>query len=677
MRSLCLSAALGLAFFLIPPELPAQVAPEETLARWKKDLQSQDSRLRLQDWKSVAKASPGLVEQMVDGMLVGEASAAMLGLTVIQQAVAESGLGHQEEAVWLLHLAQNLDARYREVTLGSYGPAGAALDRFRLRQAGEAPAAWPTLPAAGSFRPPRVLRQDEPKTPDALARALVTAEIEVEMVVGPDGRVSEPVLLTEPEYPSLAFVILESLRGWRFEPARAADAAVPALFRTRISHAGLQKAAAGAPTSRRSAESFRVAQMRLANFDAHLRRGAWQTVHGPVEKLVAELRASGPEDGSLAQGLRVLALAEAGVGQRDAALWHWQVAQNLRPDLELDPAAYGEAGAFLAQHKLRRRDEAPAGMEAVAVAELGPGSTPPRKIAGEEPMVPDFLVSPRAPRWVRLQAVIDPQGRVVEPVVLAGRFEAMRWAALEAVRTWRFEPARRGGQPVAVLLDIQLPPLPPRAGNPLAEMLPLTGELGGVHDLLLKHQWREARRKAAALVESVADEDKVDPLRSAVALAFFALADAGEGASSALCYWHAAQSLHSDLDHADLAAYGTAGALLEAGNPWRLDEKILRVGTSPTGETVKRPEKIAGGLPTYGRADRLAMVSGSNAVEVVVNEEGRVSQPWLLKSLSPGLDLKTLVAVCDWRFKPATSGGKPVKVYYELTVHFSVQRGFP
>jgi outer membrane biosynthesis protein TonB len=31
-----------------------------------------------------------------------------------------------------------------------------------------------------------------------------------------------------------------------------------------------------------------------------------------------------------------------------------------------------------------------------------------------------------------------------------------------------------------------------------------------------------------------------------------------------------------------------------------------------------------------------------------------------------------LDAVCDWRFKPATLDGRPVKVYYTLTVNFEI-----
>jgi hypothetical protein len=197
---------------LIPLRLPAQPSPEEDLvADWRAKLQRQEERLRRQEWKAVAKDSRDLVAEMVDRLLIGEASVAMLALAVGQQAVAELGLGHREEAVWLLHLAQNLDARYRDVTLGSYGAVGEALERFRLRPLGAASAAWPKLPAEGSFEPPRVLRQKEPETPGALARARVLADVEVEMVV--------------------------------VGPARASGTAVPALFRTRISHERLQKAA--------------------------------------------------------------------------------------------------------------------------------------------------------------------------------------------------------------------------------------------------------------------------------------------------------------------------------------------------------------------------------------------------------------------------------------------------
>lgn len=431
-----------------------------------------------------------------------------------------------------------------------------------------------------------------------------------------------------------------------------------------------QKAAKSPFANPRSAKRLRdSADKRLESFEDRLRRGEGRAVHAAVQELVMELGAAGLEDGRLGAALRALALAEAGSGRRDEAIWHWQVAQNLRPGLVLDPAAYGEAGALLARHKLRRPGEAPAGMEAVAATDLGANSVPPRKVAGDEPKVPTSLASPNAPRWARLQVAIDTQGRVVEPVVLAARSEAFRWAVLEAVRTWRFEPARREGQPVAVLLDIDLPP---RAGTPLAEMVPLSGEAGNIHSLLLKHEWQEARTRAAALVRRIAEEGPTDPRHQGAALALLALAAAGSGGNASICYWHAAQSLYGDLYHATLAAYGPVGARLEESNPWVQGEEIFHVGSSPWEEAVVRPEKIAGAVPQYTTRDRLARVRGDIVIDAVIDKDGRVTQPWLLKGLSPGLDLKTLVMLCEWRFKPATLDGRPVSVNYSVTTNFAV-----
>lgn len=679
MKTWRISAILCLAVFLTPSRLSAQPETEQILAGWRADIKLQDERLRRQEWSRVAHDARALVKKMVDGMLAGDGAARLLALAVAQQAVAESGLGHQAEAVWLWHLAQNLDPDYRKVTLGAYGPAGKALGRFRLRSPGEAPLGGSPLPAAGSFEPPRVIRKDEPRTPSGLARARIVADVEVEVLVTPEGQAVEPVLLTKPDYPSLAFVILMSLRGWRFTPAQAAGGAVPALFRTRVSHPGLQAAAARddepSPDALRAEEV--VLKGRLADLDARLRRGEWQAVHGPALELVSGLRESGPETGLLAGGLRALALAEAGLGRTEEAVWHWQVAQNLHSSPELDLAPFGEAGRLLAQSTLRQPDEPPTGLEVVAATALGAGSTPPRKIAGEDMSTTGVLASPRIARWVRVQVVVDADGRVVAPIVRSGPSNTARWAALEAVRSWRFEPARKDGKPIAVFLDLTLPT---RNIAPLAQIVPLTGDLRHLHELLLEQQWAKARGKASRLVWSLAEAGDDDPARAAAALTLHALAEAGSGDPISVCYWHAAQSFDGDLYHADLTAYGTAGAFLEASNPWvkPFQEMIPPPGQPSTDggverPEVKRPEKISGPAPDYTFAAREAGVAGIVISEAILGEDGRVYQPKVLKSLPFGLDLRTLSTLCQWRFKPALYQGKPVKVYYTLTTNYRVE----
>jgi len=45
----------------------------------------------------------------------------------------------------------------------------------------------------------------------------------------------------------------------------------------------------------------------------------------------------------------------------------------------------------------------------------------------------------------------------------------------------------------------------------------------------------------------------------------------------------------------------------------------------------------------------------------------------VLKGLPMGLDQAAVDAVKNWRFRPATLNGRPVSVYYSLTVNFRLQ----
>jgi protein TonB len=61
-------------------------------------------------------------------------------------------------------------------------------------------------------------------------------------------------------------------------------------------------------------------------------------------------------------------------------------------------------------------------------------------------------------------------------------------------------------------------------------------------------------------------------------------------------------------------------------------------------------------------------------VEAVIDEQGRVTDVRILRGLPMGLDREAVAAVRQWRFTPATLQGKPVKVYFSLTVNFRIQR---
>jgi TonB family protein len=91
------------------------------------------------------------------------------------------------------------------------------------------------------------------------------------------------------------------------------------------------------------------------------------------------------------------------------------------------------------------------------------------------------------------------------------------------------------------------------------------------------------------------------------------------------------------------------------------------------GGEVTRPEKVSGDPPQYTEIARRARISGVVIIEAVIDEQGNVTSPRVLKGLPMGLDRQAVEAIETWKFKPATLHGRAVPVYYILTVNFQVE----
>ncbi len=91
------------------------------------------------------------------------------------------------------------------------------------------------------------------------------------------------------------------------------------------------------------------------------------------------------------------------------------------------------------------------------------------------------------------------------------------------------------------------------------------------------------------------------------------------------------------------------------------------------GEEGTQPVKIYAPQPHYPINARKRGVQGHVIVQVIIDEEGRVSDTRVLKG-HPGLTEAAVNAVKEWRFKPATLHGKPIPVYHNLTINFRLTR---
>jgi protein TonB len=96
-------------------------------------------------------------------------------------------------------------------------------------------------------------------------------------------------------------------------------------------------------------------------------------------------------------------------------------------------------------------------------------------------------------------------------------------------------------------------------------------------------------------------------------------------------------------------------------------------GPIQVGGDVQAPVKTHYPQPQYTEIARKARLQGVVIVQAIIDKDGNVTNVKLLKGLGMGLDQAAIDAIKKWRFDPATLHGKPVSVYYNLTVNFRLQ----
>lgn len=157
------------------------------------------------------------------------------------------------------------------------------------------------------------------------------------------------------------------------------------------------------------------------------------------------LEALGPGDEAtyvLVVPLIQTAIAEIGSGDRAAGLWHWHMAQTLYPkSAQSDLSAFGEPAAVLERHILVNPRPADC---------LGAQATTRPEVVKR--VAPDYPTGARRFKnegalMVDVHVLVD--GTVAEPRIVNALPAPLAYAALDALRHWRFTPGKRDGKPVA------------------------------------------------------------------------------------------------------------------------------------------------------------------------------------------------------------------------------------
>jgi TonB family protein len=207
----------------------------------------------------------------------------------------------------------------------------------------------------------------------------------------------------------------------------------------------------GLPSPAWAGKSVKSWNERLQVTVAQLREGGWAeakvNAQAGLEDLGRFLAPGGKAGSAVAMFLMCRAVAEAGLGEEREAIWDWQVAQQLDPRLESwKLTEFGPAGALLDRFRLPIRIPA-------ATIRIDPerleAATPPEKIAARAPIYYEGARALGIQSKVVFDVVIGLDGRTTHPrLIEKGPIETLTQSAADAIRAWRFHPARQGDENV-------------------------------------------------------------------------------------------------------------------------------------------------------------------------------------------------------------------------------------
>ena len=161
-----------------------------------------------------------------------------------------------------------------------------------------------------------------------------------------------------------------------------------------------------------------------------------------IGDMVQRLGAGQNESQLLATALTHKALATAGQGEVDDALWYWYVAQQISPAAAaIDLSSFGAPGEYLSRHPMTQTD--------------GDAASSVKVVKQVMPKFPAGASRFGIEGNLIVQVVVVPTGQPTLPKIIHPLpAPTLSFVALEALHHWRFEPATKNGAAVAGVFNL-------------------------------------------------------------------------------------------------------------------------------------------------------------------------------------------------------------------------------
>jgi protein TonB len=88
---------------------------------------------------------------------------------------------------------------------------------------------------------------------------------------------------------------------------------------------------------------------------------------------------------------------------------------------------------------------------------------------------------------------------------------------------------------------------------------------------------------------------------------------------------------------------------------------------------VEQPVLIHRVEPIYPKAALAAKIQGTVVLKALISARGDVQNIVIISAAHPLLNKSAIEAVGNWKYRPATVKGKPVAVYFQVTVVFKIR----